>query len=143
MLRLLREMEHHGPLPRDAEDMHPNNIVEHPPSGGVRSRLPFVSGTRCILPLQPVADAVLQGGIHQSTHRHHHAPRHKTRRFLAGERRGQTWRVLQKPAAAFCLSRACVGFQKLVRRQLGGVACGGGQEEPAGLVDKGLTGRHA
>src|SRR6266849_1041140 len=41
---LFGQVYHHGPLPRDEEHMHPDNVVEHPARRGVLDRFAFLIG---------------------------------------------------------------------------------------------------
>jgi hypothetical protein len=47
-----------------------------------------------------LADAILQSGIDQQTHRQHHQQRHEPLRLFEIERGGQKARILEEPKAA-------------------------------------------
>jgi hypothetical protein len=72
LLMLLSEIQHHRPLPRDEEPMDPDKILEDPPRRRVLHGVPLLVRKRCAVVLEGLANAVLQCGIAQQPHRHHH-----------------------------------------------------------------------
>ena len=63
MLVLFGQMEHEEPLSRDVEHMHPHQVVEDPPCGGVLDAATFLVRKSCPVLLERAADAVLSGRI--------------------------------------------------------------------------------
>ena len=52
--------------------MNPDKVVEDPPCGGRLGGFALLVWKRGSMGLERGANAVLQGRIHQQTHRHHH-----------------------------------------------------------------------
>ena len=108
MLVRFRQMEHDGPLWRDAQEMNPHTGREDPACSRVLHRLLLLVGERGPVLLAGLANALRQSGIHQQTHGHHHEPRHDPRRRFAIARGSSKAWVFAKAHAAFRISLPCV-----------------------------------
>jgi hypothetical protein len=64
------EVQYQGPLPRPAQWMNPAKVLEDPARRGVLDRLSFLIGKGRLMGPEGLADAILQSGIDQQTHRH-------------------------------------------------------------------------
>ncbi len=108
------EVQYHGPLPRPDQQMNPSKVVEDPPRRGILDRLSFLIGKCHLMVPEGLADTVLQGGIDQQTHRHHHQQRHEPLGFFEIERRGQKAWIFEEPKAAFGMLLAFIGLESLL-----------------------------
>ena len=124
----LGQIYHQWPLPCDTEQMDSDNIVADPSRGRVLPRLAFV--VRKCGPMVPErgANAVLQGRLHQHTHRHDHEECHDALRLFARQRRGQKLGVFQKTEPTFRLTLAFVAVEEFLRGHWLVVKCIGGQD---------------
>jgi hypothetical protein len=59
LLVCLSEVEYEGPLPREEQQMNPQNIVQDPPCGWILHRLSLWIGKGRSLLLERLTDAVL------------------------------------------------------------------------------------
>ena len=73
---LLSEIEHPGPLPRDASHMHPDTVVEDPARRRVLHGFAGLVGQRRVMVLEGLTDTLFEGRIPQQAHRHDHQERH-------------------------------------------------------------------
>jgi hypothetical protein len=113
----LGEIQHDGvPLPRDAEHMNPDKVMEHPARCGVLHRLALLIRKRGVLLLEGGANTILSSGIYQQAHRHDHQQRHDAFRFFEIERGGQKLRVFEEAKPAFGMPLAFVAFQEHLGR---------------------------
>jgi hypothetical protein len=113
----LGEIQHDGvPLPRDAEHMNPDKVMEHPARCGVLHRLALLMRKRGVLLLEGGANTILSSGIYQQAHRHDHQQRHDAFRFFEIERGGQKLRVFEEATPAFGMPLAFVAFQEHLGR---------------------------
>jgi hypothetical protein len=108
------EVQSQGPLSRPHQQMNPDKVLEDPPRRGRLDRLSFLIRKRRLMVPQGLADAILQGGIDQQTHRHYHQQRHEPRGFFEIERRGQKARIFEEAKAAFGMLLAFIGLESLL-----------------------------
>ena len=141
MLVLLGEIEYQGPLPRHAQEMDSNKVMEYPARRGGLSPLSFVVRERGCMLLERLTDAVLQGGIHQQTDRHHHEQGHNACGLFEIERRSEQVWIFQKPKTAFRLHLTFIAGSQLPSRPEGVIEFIGGQDETTMVLNEHLTSR--
>jgi len=112
---LLIEIEHEGPLARDAQQMEATEIVEHPACRGVLDRLPFWVGEGGLGAYECLSDAIREGGIDQSADGHDHQQGHDPLGYFQIERGGQKAGIFEKPKAAFRMLLPFIPVQQLLR----------------------------
>ena len=103
MLVLVGQIEDHGPLSWDIEDMNPHKVVKHPACSGVRNALPFLIWEGRSVLLKDRADAIFESCIDEQTHRHDHQEGHNALGLFEIEGGGQKLRVFEEAKPAFRL----------------------------------------
>jgi len=88
--------------------MNANKTMQSPPSRWLGNRFSLLGGEGRLMVFEGLADALLQGGVHEHTHRHHHQQRHDTFGLFAVQCRGSQRWGLQKTEAACRMPLACV-----------------------------------
>ena len=82
MLMFGGEIEHDRPWASLTEHVNPHNIMKHPARRRMLHPFPPLVGKRGRMVVERLTNAVCSGGIHQSTHGHHHQQGHEAlRRF--------------------------------------------------------------
>ncbi len=98
---LVIEMQHEGSLSTNTQQMDADKILEDPASRGVWDRLPLLVWARCLVVLECLADAILQGSLHQQADCHDHQQRYDPLGFLEIKGGGQKAWIFQEPQATF------------------------------------------
>jgi hypothetical protein len=141
MLVRRSEIEHQGPLPRQAQQVNPDKVMEHPACRGVLDSLACLVRERGIMRVEGLTKAVLSGRIDEQADRHHHQQGHEPFGCFERPRGGEKRRGFQQSDAPFCLGLPWVAIEHRLGRQCRCIPFMGGQDATLGLVDKGLTGR--
>ena len=121
--------------------MDPDKIGEDPSRCRVLHRSAFLVRKRGPMVPERGANAVLQGRIHQQTHRHDHEECHDALRLFEIQRRGQKLGVFQKTEPTLRLTLAFVAVEECLRGQLLVVKFIGGQDKTTLLGDPRLSSR--
>jgi hypothetical protein len=100
---LVGEIQHHGPLSWDGEDVNPHAIMQDPPCRRGCNTSPLLIWEGRSVLLKDRTDAVFEGGIDESTHRHDHQQGHEALGVCAIERGGEPWRGFEEANPAFRL----------------------------------------
>jgi hypothetical protein len=130
------EMQPEGvPRPRDAEHMHPDQVMEPSARCGVLPRWALVMRPRGVLFLEGGAKTIRSSGRDQPAHRPHHQPRPEACRLLARARGGQQVRIFAEAQPAVGMPLACVAGQEPLGRSPDVSACRGRQDDATVRVD--------
>jgi hypothetical protein len=142
VLVLFRQVDHDGPWLRDEQQMNPNKVVEDPARGRVLHRLRRLVGKRGPVVLECLANALLQSGIHQQTHGHHHEQRHDPLRLFERERGSEKAGVFEEAKAAFRIHLTFVACEAFLGWELGVVEVVRSEDETTLLLNEGLLSRY-
>jgi hypothetical protein len=69
---LIGDIEHEGPFPRYTQHVDAGKVLEHPASGGILGRLPFLVGEGGLEVYEPLPTTLFQGRIDEQAHGPHH-----------------------------------------------------------------------
>jgi hypothetical protein len=137
---LVIKIQHEGSFSTHTQQMDADKVLEDPAGRGVLDGLPLLVWESRSVVLERLADAILQGSLHQQAHGHDHQQRHDPFGFLAIKGGGQKAWIFQEPKAAFCMLLAFIPREQFLGGQPVFVECIRGQDETTLGGDERLMG---